>query len=168
MSNFQAEKSGRIIVSNAVNPKNLYEHQNLAIQALDKKNSSPFKGLLVLPTGGGKTLTAVHWLLKNFIDKKQKVLWIAHRHELLNQALETVSSSAYKSLFQNIREFRYRIVSGHPKHDIPVNIKSTDDIIFASKDSLNSGLNFLLEKWVKNSESILLVTHVTQIEKGEI
>ena len=112
---------------------------------------------MVLPTGGGKTLTAVHWLLKNFIDKKQKVLWIAHRHELLNQALETVSSSAYKSLFQNIREFRYRIVSGHSKHDIPVNIKSTDDIIFASKDSLNSGLNFLLEKWVKNSESILLV-----------
>ena len=136
MSNFQAEKSGKIIVSNAENPRTLYEHQNLAIQALDKKNSSPFKGLLVLPTGGGKTLTAVHWLLKNFIDKKQKVLWIAHRHELLNQALETVSSSAYKSLFQNIREFRYRIVSGHSKHDIPVNIKSTDDIIFASKDSL--------------------------------
>ena len=126
MSNFQAEKSGKIIVSNAENPRTLYEHQNLAIQALDKKNSSPFKGLLVLPTGGGKTLTAVHWLLKNFIDKKQKVLWIAHRHELLNQALETVSSSAYKSLFQNIREFRYRIVSGHSKHDIPVNIKSTD------------------------------------------
>lgn len=99
MPNFQAERSGKIIVSNAVNPKNLYEHQNLAIQALDRKNSSPFKGLLVLPTGGGKTLTAVHWLLKNFIDKKQKVLWIAHRHELLNQALETVNSNAYKSLF---------------------------------------------------------------------
>jgi ATP-dependent helicase IRC3 len=157
MQTFQVDKSGIIKVSRAENPRDLYEHQNQAIQALDRKNSSPFKGLLVLPTGGGKTLTAVHWLLKNFIDKKQKVLWIAHRHELLNQALDTVKNSAYNSLIKDIKEFRYRIISGHPKHDIPVNIKSTDDIIIASKDSLNSGLTYLLENWVKHSESILLV-----------
>lgn len=157
MQTFQVDKSGIIKVSRAENPRDLYEHQNQAIRALDKKNLSPFKGLLVLPTGGGKTLTAVHWLLKNFIDKKQKVLWIAHRHELLNQALDTVKNSAYNSLIKDIKEFRYRIISGHPKHDIPVNIKSTDDIIIASKDSLNSGLTYLLENWVKHSESILLV-----------
>jgi superfamily II DNA or RNA helicase len=153
----QIKKSGTIQVSRSDNPRDLYEHQNQAIQALNKKNSAPFKGLLVLPTGGGKTLTAVHWLLKNFIDKGQKVLWIAHRHELLNQALDTVENSAYYSTVQNIKQFKYRIISGHPKHDIPVNIKSTDDIIIASKDSLNSGLNYLLENWVNHSESILLV-----------
>ncbi len=94
MPTSQIEKSGTIQVSKTENPRDLYEHQNQAIQALDKKNSAPFKGLLVLPTGGGKTLTAVHWMLKNFIDKGQKVLWIAHRHELLNQALDTVKNSA--------------------------------------------------------------------------
>ena len=157
MPTSQIEKSGTIQVSKTENPRDLYEHQNQAIQALDKKNSAPFKGLLVLPTGGGKTLTAVHWMLKNFIDKGQKVLWIAHRHELLNQALDTVKNSAYHSTVQNVKKFRYRIISGHPKHDIPVNIKSTDDIIIASKDSLNSGLIHLLENWVNHAESILLV-----------
>jgi superfamily II DNA or RNA helicase len=157
MQTSQVKKSGTIKVSKSENPRDLYEHQNQAIQALDKKNSAPFKGLLVLPTGGGKTLTAVHWMLKNFIDKGQKVLWIAHRHELLNQALDTVENSAYSSTVQNVKQFRYRIISGHPKHDIPANIKSTDDIIIASKDSLNSGLIYLLENWVNHAESILLV-----------
>lgn len=157
METFQVEKSGTIRVSRGENPRDLYEHQNQAIQALDKKNSAPFKGLLVLPTGGGKTLTAVHWMLKNFIDKGQKVLWIAHRHELLNQALDTVKNSAYSSTVQNVKQFRYRIISGHPKHDIPVRIEHTDDIIIASKDSLNSGLSYLLENWVNHAESILLV-----------
>ncbi len=157
MQTSQVQRSGTIKVSKSENPRDLYEHQNQAIQALDKKNSAPFRGLLVLPTGGGKTLTAVHWMLKNFIDKGQKVLWIAHRHELLNQALDTVKNSAYYSTVQNVKQFRYRIISGHSKHDIPANIKSTDDIIIASKDSLNSGLIYLLENWVNHAESILLV-----------
>jgi ATP-dependent helicase IRC3 len=153
----ETPRSGTIKVEKGKNPRDLYEHQNQAIRALDSKNSSPFKGLLVLPTGGGKTLTAVHWLLKNFIDQKQKVLWVAHRHELLNQALETLRLSAYGSLLKKVKEFRYRIVSGHNKHDIPVNIKPDDDIVIASKDSLNSGLNHLVENWVKHTDSLLLV-----------
>jgi len=113
--------------------------------------------LLVLPTGGGKTLTAVHWLLRNFIDKKKKVLWIAHRHELLDQALDAIKFSAHSSLLSNVSEFRYRVISGHPKHDRPVNIQPTDDIIVASKDSLNSGLEYLLSNWVRHLHELLLI-----------
>jgi len=83
MSIVKVECSGLIQVSNGEIPRELYAHQNEAIKALDQKNKDSFEGLLVLPTGGGKTLTAVHWLLRNFIDKRKKVLWIAHRHELL-------------------------------------------------------------------------------------
>lgn len=154
---FQVEYAGRIKVSTGKSPIELYLHQNEAIKKLDQKNKSSFEGLLVLPTGGGKTLTAVHWLLRNFIDKKKKVLWIAHRHELLNQALETLKLSAYSSLLSNVTEFNYRTISGHPKHDIPVNIQKTDDIIIASKDSLNGGLNYLLNQWIRHSEELLLV-----------
>ncbi len=157
MQTIQVEYSGQIQVNVGKNPRELYAHQNEAIKKLDEKNKSPFEGLLVLPTGGGKTLTAVHWLLRNFIDKRKKVLWIAHRHELLDQAFETVKFSAYPSLLNDIDRFRYRVISGHPKHDRPVNIQPTDDIIIASKDSLNSGLKYLLENWVKHSEAILLV-----------
>ncbi len=157
MQTIQVEYSGQIRANTGENPRELYAHQNEAIQALDRINPSPFEGLLVLPTGGGKTLTAVHWLLRNFIDKRKKVLWIAHRHELLDQAAETVKFSAYKSLLNNVDEFRYRVISGHPKHDRPVNIELTDDIIIASKDSLNSGLKYLIENWVNHADSILLV-----------
>ena len=157
MQTVQVEYSGEIQVNAGQNPKELYLHQNQAIQKLDQKNRSPFEGLLVLPTGGGKTLTAVHWLLRNFINKRKKVLWIAHRHELLDQAFETVKLNAYSSLLTNVERFRYRVISGHPKHDRPVNIQPTDDIIIASKDSLNSGSNYLLDNWARHSDSILLV-----------
>jgi superfamily II DNA or RNA helicase len=157
MQTIQVEYSGQIQVNTGKNPRELYAHQNEAIKALDQKNRSPFEGLLVLPTGGGKTLTAIHWLLRNFIDKRKKVLWIAHRHELLDQAFETLKFSAYPSLLSDAEQFRYRVISGHPKHDRPVNIQPTDDIIIASKDSLNSGLNYLIDNWASHSDAILLV-----------
>jgi len=157
MQTVQVEYSGQIQVNAGKNPRELYAHQIEAIKKLDEKNKSPFEGLLVLPTGGGKTLTAVNWLLRNFINKRKKVLWIAHRHELLDQAFEAVKFSAYPSLLNDVDRFRYRVISGHPKHDRPVNIQPTDDIIIASKDSLNSGLKYLLENWIKHSDGILLV-----------
>ena len=157
MQTVKVEYSGQIQVNAGKNPRELYAHQNEAIKALDQKNESPFEGLLVLPTGGGKTLTAVHWLLRNFIDKQNKVLWIAHRHELLDQAFETLKFSAYPSLLKDVEKFRYRVISGHPKHDRPVNIQPSDDIIIASKDSLSSGLNYLIDNWINHSDAILLV-----------
>lgn len=153
----EVKSAGTIRVSSGNPPNSLFQHQNLAIQELDKYNLTPFEGLLVLPTGGGKTLTAVHWLLKNFIDKNKKVLWIAHRHELLNQAFETIKSNAYSVLLNNRTEFRYRIISGSHEHDKPVNVKISDDIIIASKDSLNVGINYLLEQWINNLTEVLLV-----------
>ena len=47
--------------------------------------------LLVIPTGGGKTITAVKAICKmfetGFLDKSsEKILWVAHRNELLEQA----------------------------------------------------------------------------------
>ncbi|MBD2247945.1 DEAD/DEAH box helicase family protein [Nostoc sp. FACHB-888] len=157
MKTAQVHYSGRLNVERGEHPKELYAHQNEAIKALNQINQAPFEGLLVLPTGGSKTLTAVHWLLRNFINNKKKVLWIAHRHELLDQALETVSLSTYSSLLSNVSEFKYRIISGHPKHGRPVHIEPSDDIIIASKDSLNGGLDHLLNNWVRYLPEVLLV-----------
>jgi len=157
MPTVQVECAGQIPVTRGEFPKELYPHQNLAIKKLDIAYQKPTEGLLVLPTGGGKTLTSVYWLLRSFIDQHKKVLWIAHRHELLNQAFETIKLSAYSSILKNRSSFRYRIISGHPNHDRPVNIQANDDIIIASKDSLNSGISHLLEKWVKHQDEILIV-----------
>lgn len=152
--------AGSIGVVNGTNPRTLYLHQEDAVKQLDRKiiqtNKSPFAGLLVIPTGGGKTVTAVQWLLRNYIDHDKKVLWIAHRHELLEQAADTFKTNAFTNILKNRKSFNYRIISG--LHDRPVNIKNTDDIIVASKDSLNSGIEYLMRNWIyDNNKEIFLV-----------
>ncbi len=46
-------------------------------------------GMVVVPTGGGKTVLAAHWLLENHLRNGGRVLWLAHRRTLLRQAMST-------------------------------------------------------------------------------
>ena len=68
-------------------PKPLADFQEAAVHALNvhflKQRNDV--GLLCLPTGGGKTRTALHFLLGDYIARGQRVIWLAHRAELLNQ-----------------------------------------------------------------------------------
>ena len=61
--------------------KQPFPHQLEAFQALSKTLPTPIKGykgtMLVLPTGGGKTFTAVNWICRNILSKQIKVLWLA-------------------------------------------------------------------------------------------
>ena len=134
---------------------NLYPHQVDAITELDKTNKNgSFSALVVLPTGAGKTMTATTWLLSTAIDKKKKVLWIAHRHLLLEQAADSFTVNAYSDSLINRTSFKYRIVSG--KHDRPIHIKKEDDILVASKDSLVRNLH-TLEKWLDGENELYFV-----------
>jgi superfamily II DNA or RNA helicase len=56
----KSENAGSFKVSQSVSNIKLYPHQKAAIQKMDGKMASArsFAGILVLPTGGGKTLTA--------------------------------------------------------------------------------------------------------------
>ena len=136
------------------NPRQLYEHQEEAMRkldAMDKRGS--FRTLLVLPTGGGKTLTAAYWLLRNAVDQNKKILWLAHRHLLLEQAAEAFARNAYTDTMVKRTVFNYRIISG--MHDKPVHIQKTDRILIASKDSMIRSLD-KLKNWL-NGEEIYLV-----------
>lgn len=152
--NINYDFAGKINIANSESGIIPYEHQEKAFFNLQEKiikpNKNPFAGLLVLPTGGGKTLTAGHWICRNYLDKGKKVLWLAHRHELLEQAKITFAEKlAYNDIFENKTSFNYRIISG--LHDKPINIKPTDDLIISSKDSLNAGFNHLYNNWIKNN-----------------
>lgn len=155
------KNAGTISIVNEDSGLILYKHQEEAIENLNNKiiktKKNPFSGLLVLPTGGGKTLTVAYWIAKNLLDKNKKVLWIAHRHELLEQAKSTFHKLiAFRDIFNKIDSFNYRLISGI--HDKPVNIKSTDNLIISSKDSLNSGFDYLYDNWLKdNKEEVFLV-----------
>ena len=72
---------------------NPYAFQDDAVRSVvnDFTNNPSLKSLLVIPTGGGKTRTAVKSIFKLFDtgffnEKKSKILWVAHRAELLEQA----------------------------------------------------------------------------------
>ena len=157
MINKELNFSGKIIISKDKSNRKLYKHQKEAIAALNKTITEDiYKALLVIPTGGGKTFTSVYWVMNQMINNNKKVLWIAHRHELLNQTIDTVwRKASYKNIVDNRESFTYRIISG--MHDKPVNIKAEDDFIVASKDSLNRGSEYL-EKWIKaNRNNICIV-----------
>jgi superfamily II DNA or RNA helicase len=72
-------------------PVTLHDHQLAAHDRLTAYylNDRKQAGLVVVPTGGGKTLLAAHWLLNNHIANGGRVLWLAHRRSLLRQAFST-------------------------------------------------------------------------------
>ncbi|MBQ0140168.1 MAG: DEAD/DEAH box helicase [Kurthia sp.] len=127
--------------------KSLYAFQVEAIHQLKiKQRQGKFKGLLVLPTGGGKTTTAVRWLWDVALTKGKKVLWLAHRHELLNQACQTFKENCRQ-------EVTYRIVSG--AHDHAKQIQQ-EQLLIASKDSLIHHLDELT-KWLEQTEEVFII-----------
>lgn len=144
----QKHSNGVITVKEESSTKIPHPHQVDAKEKMSEKISSDnkdFAGLLVLPTGGGKTFVAMSWALENIIDKGGKVIWLAHRFELLEQALETLKDSAYKDTLPNTISFNFRVVSGNKIHDKMKNIKSSDDFLIVGKDSINDTLetNFM-------------------------
>jgi len=101
---------------------------------------APRGGLLVLPTGGGKTFTAVRFLCEWPLSEGYKVLWLAHTHHLLEQAFDTfgpaVLTAEQPAEVGKIREPRQslqvRVVSGMPGHAKVRSLREDDDVIVGS------------------------------------
>ena len=137
----EVKSYGNILPKKGANIRTPYEHQKMAMEALDKMNrESSFSTLVVLPTGGGKTYTAAMWLLKNAIDRKKKILWIAHRQMLLDQAAESFQKFAYTEVIPHVSSFCFRIVSGASCHDRTSDIRPEDNLLIISKDSIGRNL----------------------------
>jgi superfamily II DNA or RNA helicase len=92
-----------------------YSHQEEAWRKLsahldDPKAEGTFKGVLVMPTGSGKTFTAARWLTQRWLDAGNRVLWLAHREELLAQAARAFADCASAATSRD--HLRMRQVSG--------------------------------------------------------
>lgn len=96
-------------------PYQLYALENLSQQFLARKRSV----LLVSPCGSGKTAMGVE-VARRALAKGRKVLWLAHRTELINQASERMTSEGLP---------RHGIMqAGRANHPAPLQIASVDTL----------------------------------------
>lgn len=153
----EVKSFGKVFPKKGANARIPYEHQKDAMENLDIINeSNQYSTMIVLPTGGGKTYTASMWLLKNALNHKKKILWIAHRQMLLDQAAESFQKFAYSEVIPHIPFFQYRIVSGSSCHDRSIDIKATDNLLIVSKDSIGRNLD-CLDSWLTGEKELFLI-----------
>ena len=149
--------NGVVRPKQGINPRKPYEHQIKASERLDIMNrDADYSTLVVLPTGGGKTYTLSVWLLRHAIDKGTKILWIAHRQTLLDQAAESFYRYAYAENLPHTSSFKYRIISGASEHDKPSHIHADDNLLIISKDSIGRNLS-CLDRWLAKENEIFLI-----------
>ncbi len=112
-------------------------YENLNTKLLD--DDTRVAGMLVLPTGGGKTRVSISWAIDKAVNDGYKVLWIAHRHMLLEQAYETFIKFSGLCTIKN--ELNLKIVSGKSNHAKIQDIDfKKDDIVVASIGSMHKKL----------------------------
>ena len=94
-----------------------------------------FPGLLVMPTGSGKTFTAVRWLMENVVARGGRVMWVAHREVLLEQAYDCFTHLAgLAAVPGRYDRLGIRIVSG--SYGSATKLTPDDDIMLCSVASL--------------------------------
>jgi superfamily II DNA or RNA helicase len=120
-------------------PKDPAAHQHEALGKLHEWFQSKPKpdnagGILVLPTGGGKTFTAAHFLCTDPLPSGYKVLWLAHTHHLLEQAFFGLESEVKLIHQRNStkQQLNVRVVSGTKGHFRPSHIESNDDVVIGT------------------------------------
>jgi superfamily II DNA or RNA helicase len=118
-------------------------HQASALRELDQwyrsASATHRGGILVLPTGGGKTFTAWQFICRNPLSDGYKILWLAHTHHLLEQAYFGLSDlvgiiSEPKPLLSS------RVVSGTIGHFPIHSIRPSDDVVVSSLQAASNAM----------------------------
>ena len=124
----------------------LYPYQEDAIIAMKDYflNENGRSGILQMPTGSGKTLTSIYFLLKEMAARGYQVIWLAHRFMLVEQA-----ANVFYKLVPLIKEgmdnapktFKMLCVSS--EHSSAKALEKDDDLIVAMVQSLSRNTNRL-------------------------
>lgn len=97
LPNFEAETTFTKPVTidltkTAATEVSLYPYQQDAVAALKKSfiDEDKKSGILMMPTGSGKTMTSAYFLLHEMASRGYEIVWLAHRHMLVEQAAEAL------------------------------------------------------------------------------
>lgn len=122
-------------------------HQSEAVNTMTEyfqteKDISNRNGMLVMPTGSGKTYTAVTWLLQNGIANGYRVVWLVHRQELVEQTYQEFIKQAPQLKNTEIHRLRVLPVSGVHLH---MSVANKADIYVCSIQSVanQNGYRFI-------------------------
>jgi len=96
-------------------------HQSEAVDAMTnyfelEKDIPDRKGIVVMPTGSGKTYTAVTWLLKQGVANGYRVVWLVHRQELVEQTFMEFRKQAPLLKNTGVKKLRVLPISGAHMH----------------------------------------------------
>lgn len=131
-------------------------HQTTALAKLGAWYATPAPGkggLLALPTGGGKTFTAAHFLCNSALSDGYKVLWLAHTHHLLEQAFGAFDAGVLRHVREPRDALCFRVVSGTPGHYAPSEILTTDDVVVATLQTVTRAYGEKVEALLRFLES---------------
>ena len=114
-------------------------HQTQALGEMERwyEPGKNLGGILVLPTGGGKTFVATRFMCRNPLSDGYRVLWLAHTHHLLEQALGAFNNAMS---FVRSNRVRVRVVSGAVEHFSPPGIRRDDDVLLCSLQAATRAL----------------------------
>lgn len=116
-------------------PFTAYPHQSRAWEQMDRHylRGQNRSGVVIVPTGGGKTQLAARWLLQNWVASGKRVLWLSHRRGLLVQAFDTFEQGAALAAASEVRKLHLILVSGQ---DFSWScVADEDQVIFATMQS---------------------------------
>ena len=150
-------------------PTEMFDYQSEAIDnltLLDAKYPDYYSTLVVIPTGGGKTRIAVEYLYQNVLNKKgHKVLWIAERLLLLEQAHDTFKKLADRERIKEKKESEIvtRLISSKHKKYADSDFHKDVDLVIITQQTLekridrNSKIIKAMKNWLKEAENLTIV-----------
>lgn len=123
----------------------LYDFQDEAVAKLYKHfiKDNRDAGMLVMPTGSGKTRTATYFLIRHMISQGYQVIWLTHRHMLIDQTAGCFYDFAKLAKIENPEIAKYKMMCASEHHRTLRAAEKKCDVMILSIQSTCRSLDYL-------------------------
>lgn len=123
----------------------LFPYQKEAVNKLEEHfiTNKAKSGVLVMPTGSGKTRVATRFALQDMVAAGYQVLWLTHRAMLIEQTADAMYTTAPIVRLGNPRKKRMSMVCVSGSHASIKSTRSDQDLMILSVQTLRRNLDYL-------------------------